>query len=182
MFRRQRAFQPNPLNPDQLADLLKANQLVARGKMLQAGAIFASLAYAMKTGNHPRRAANLYARAAHAYADGNDRQSAQAYSEAALSLFLQTQMYNRAATFYTRITGKMTAKGMNAAVAELKQKFGSRITDLPTKPLAMPPLRRSLLPTTCPQCGAPLHTEDLTWVDENTVECDFCGSLIRSEA
>jgi hypothetical protein len=102
-------------------------------------------------------------------------------ARAALSLFLQTQMFGRAATFYAHITGKMSAKGMNAGVADLQMGFGGRMTALPTRPIAMPPLRRSLLPTNCPKCGAPVHMDELTWVDENTIECEYCGSLMRSE-
>jgi hypothetical protein len=41
--------------------------------------------------------------------------------------------------------------------------------------------RRGLLPTSCPKCGAPVHSEDIDWVDENTAECEYCGTLIRTE-
>jgi len=181
MFPRRRISQANPLNPDQMATLVKANQWVAQGKPLEAGPLFAQVASAMQASNHPRRAANLFTRAAHAFVDGNRGQVGLGYARAAISLFLQTQMIGRAASFYTNITRKMAAKGMNNALGELQKEFGAHITNLPTKPLSMPPLRRKLLPTSCPKCGAPVHMEDIIWVDEATAECEFCGSLIRSE-
>lgn len=37
------------------------------------------------------------------------------------------------------------------------------------------------IPLKCPGCGGPVNPKEVEWVDEFTVECDFCGSLIRGE-
>ncbi len=41
---------------------------------------------------------------------------------------------------------------------------------------------RPVLPTECPACGAPVHSQELRWLDEQTAECLFCGTAIRGEA
>jgi hypothetical protein len=54
-----------------MEQLAEANEYVAQGKPLQAGPLFVQVAEAMQASNHPRRAANLHTRAAHAFVDGN---------------------------------------------------------------------------------------------------------------
>ena len=181
MFRRRRMMQANALSPDQLALLIQANRLVAAGRSLEAGALFAQVAQAMQQSNHPRRAANLYARAAHAFADGNRGQGSLGYARAALALFIQTNMLPRASMFYANITRKLTAKGMQAAAGELQAEFGARMAGQPAMPAPADRPAHGLLPTTCPQCGAPVHGDELSWVDDRTAECEYCGALLRSD-
>ena len=182
MFRRLRnqAFQPNPLQPALMQTLNQANRFVANGQPGQAAPLFVQVAEAMEATAHPRRAANLHAQAAHAYADSHNPQLALAQARAALTLFIQNQMVQRTPVFYTNITRKLTNQGMPNAAAALEKEFGSRVGPMPApaSPAAAP---RGRLPTNCTKCGAPIHTEDANWVDANTIECDYCGSLIRSE-
>ena len=129
MFRRFRNPGQNAaaLGPGQLQALNQANQLVASGQPILAAPIFAQLAGNMETSNHPRRAANLHAQAAHAYADGQDEQDALTQARRALSLFIQNQMVQRTPVFYTNITRKFTNKGMkNSAEALAKEFKGQR--------------------------------------------------------
>lgn len=181
MFRRRRPFRPRALGPDLMARLAQANQLQAQGKALEAARLFAQLANGMQARQHPRRAANLYARAAHASADGNDEPSALLYSRQALTLFTQVQMPARASAFYTNITRKMHNQGMQAQAETLQEEFGEKLPAIPAPTPTGSRSTRPLLPTNCPKCGARVHTEDATWVDDRTVECEYCGSLIRSE-
>jgi hypothetical protein len=180
MFRRFRnpAFQSNPLGPLQMRTMNQANQLVANGHPAQAAPLFAELAGKMEATNHPRRAANLHTQAANAYADSQNKQAALTHARAALTLFLQYQMVRRTPVFYANITRKLTSKGMNNASEVLAKEFGSRVEPMPAQ-VAPAAGQRGLLPTNCPKCGAPIHGEDANWVDNSTVECDFCGSLIR---
>ena len=181
MFRRRRMMQANALSQEQMTQLIQANRLMAEGKPLEAGALFAQVAQAMQQGNYPRRAANLYARAAHAFADGNRGQESLGYARAALGLFIQAQMLPRASVFYSNITRKLNAKGMQAAAGELQAEFGARMAGLPAMPAQASPTAHGLLPTTCPQCGAPVHGDEVSWVDDRTAECEFCGALLRSD-
>jgi hypothetical protein len=182
MFRRFRnqAFQANPMPPAQMQTLNQANRLLASGQPGQAAPLFASLASELEAGNHPRRAANLHAQAAHAYADSQDGPTALVQARAALNLFLQNQMVRRTPVFYANITRKLNNKGMKNAAEALSKEFGARIGQLPAA-AAQAAVHHGILPTNCTKCGAPVHADDASWVDEQTVECDYCGSLIRAE-
>jgi hypothetical protein len=182
MFRRFRNPIPNamPINPAQLQMLNQANQLVASGQSAQAAPLFAQLAGAMETSNHPRRAANLHAKAAHAYADGKDEKDALAHARAALGLFIKYQMVQRTPMFYANITRKLANRGMKSSADVLVKEFGSMVGAIPASAPSDQP-RHGSLPTNCPKCGAALHGDEANWVDANTAECDYCGASIRAE-
>jgi len=168
-----------PMTAAQIEVLSKANALVANQQFAQAAPLFAELAREMENSQHPRRAANLHAQAAHAYAGGGDAAQALAQARAALNLFIQYQMVQRTPVFYANITRKLTQHGMTDAANALQTEFGSRVGAMPAPQAPMGTVK--LLPTNCPKCGAPLGGE-VTWVDANTAECEFCGALIRPGA
>ena len=181
MFRSERdpAEQSEPLDPPHRQIQIQANHLVAQGKPGQAAPLFAKLAEVEST-NHPRRAANLHAQAAHAFADTQQGPAALIQARAALHLFLKYKMIERTPVFFANITRKLNNKGMENAADALISEFGSRIAAIPA-PEAPATQKHGVLPTNCPKCGAPVHGERAKWVDANTVECEYCGSLIRSE-
>lgn len=39
-----------------------------------------------------------------------------------------------------------------------------------------------VLPTECPNCGGPIDPAVVSWRDEVTAECLYCGGMIRAEA
>jgi len=180
MFRRFRnpAMNATPLSPAQLQTINQANQLVASGQPILAAPLFAQLASGMQASNHPRRAANLHAQAAHAYADGKDEQDALAQARRAMSLFIQYQMVQRTPVFYANITRKLTNQGMKNAAEAMAKEFGPVVAGMPASAPAA--AARGSLPTSCPKCGAPLHASEATWIDANTAECAYCGVSIRA--
>jgi len=173
-------FQNRPLNPANMALLVQANRSMAGGNPGEAAPLFAQLAQNMETNQHPRRAANFHAMAAHAFADSNSEQGALEHARAALQLFLQYQMNQRTPMFFTNITRKMNDRGMHGAADQLEKEFGGQVKKLPAAPAADKSLHHGVLPTNCTKCGAPIHSNEANWVDENTVECEYCGVLIRS--
>ncbi len=180
MFRRivNPALNTGPLNPEQMKILNQANQLVASGQPDQAAPLFARLAGVMETSNHPRRAANLHAQAAHAYSDSHAEQSALMHARSAMSLFIQYQMVQRVPVFYANITRKLTNRGMKASADALVKEFGLVVGAIPAATVSATP--RGSLPTNCPKCGAPLHASEANWIDGNTAECAYCGTSIRT--
>jgi hypothetical protein len=177
------------LGLEQLALLQQANQLMANGNAGQAAPLFAQLAAQMETSNHPRRAANLHARAAHAFADSQAGQLALVQARSALNLFISNGMGLRAPTFFSNITRKMGNHGMQIAASSLQQEYAGRLRAGPLMrrrqggPAGAAPAApaHGTLPTSCPKCGAPVHGGEANWVDNNTAECDYCGALLRAE-
>ena len=91
MFRRIRraAFQANRHRPGPNA-IPNQSQSVGLQRRARTGCpLFANLATEMETILHPRRAANLHAQAAHAYADSQNEQAALNQARLALNLFIQ---------------------------------------------------------------------------------------------
>ncbi len=184
----------SPLGVDQLALLQQANQLMAAGQAGQAAPLFAQLAAQMESRRHPRRAANLHARAAHAFADNQNGQLALGQARSALNLFLSNRMPLRAPMFFSNITRKLNNHGMQNAAQALQQEYAGRLqgggplrgggglrrrmaglgATQPAEPA------HGALPTSCPKCGAPVHGSEINWVDNNTAECDYCGALLRA--
>jgi hypothetical protein len=182
MFRRFRnpTAQSNPLAPEMMQTLNQANRLAANGQPGQAAALFSQVADEMEASNHPRRAANLHAQAAHAYADSHNPQDALAQARLALNLFIQNQMVRRTPVFYANITRKLNNHSMPKAAEALTQEFGGRVGPMPAH-IRRAAGRGGNLPTNCSKCGAPILADEITWVDDRTIECNYCGSLIRKE-
>ena len=180
MLRRFRNNNPvqNPLTDAQMATLVRANQWITNTQPGQAAPLYAALAVQMENSSHPRRAANLHARAAHAYADSQAEALALAHAQAALRLFIRWQMTARTPVFYANITRKLTNRGMPSAAAALQKEFGAAAVGMPA---VQPAAQHGSLPTACPKCGAPLRSDEATWVDAQTAECDFCGALVKAE-
>src|SRR5258708_11103989 len=180
MFRPLRPFAQNsPLNASQIEVLAQANQLIGSGKPGDAAPLFAQLAQDLSS-NHPRRAANLHALAAHAYADSAHGQLALGEARAALTIFLQANMMGRAPVFYNNILRKFTQHGMKNAADALQSEFGGKVGSLPAQGTPGPKVQRGLLPTNCPKCGAPVRGDSATWINDQTAECEYCGSAVRT--
>jgi hypothetical protein len=176
MFRRFVRSENAGLNADQLQSLVKANQLMENGHPKMAAPLFAQLAAGLET-HRPRRAANIHARAAHAYADGGLEQEALSQARSALNMFIQYKMDQRTPVFYANIRHKFNAKGMPGAALSLETEF--KIAPGPA-PAASPAKKHGPLPTNCPKCGAPLRGSEDDWIDERTMECSYCGSGVRT--
>ncbi len=182
MFRTLRtAMRDTPLSAAQIEVLAKANQMASAGNAAGAAPLFAEVAHELDA-PRPRRAANLHARAAHAYADAGRPQLALEQARAALNLFIQYQMADRTPVFYANITRKFNNKGMTGAATAIQNEFGGKVGSLPvpSQAPARPAAKRGVLPTNCPKCGGPIHSDSISWVDNQTVECEYCGALIRS--
>ena len=182
MFRRmaRRRWQQAIMTNEQLALLNQANQLQTSGQFGQAAPLFARLAQEMANSNHPRRSANLHAQAAHCYADSGDATNALSHARAALNLFIQYQMVERTPRFYTNITNKFHARGMDQAAASLQAEFSGKIGVIPATPQSVQPKPRGHLPGACPKCGAPVRSDDVDWIDEVSAECPYCGIVLET--
>ncbi len=180
-FRRRNATRSFRLGPGQIQILSQANRLIADGHPGEAAQLFVNLAKQMEASSHPRRAANLYALAAHAYADDQDDANALVQSRRALTLFLQFQMLERTPRFYANIERKLRARKMINSADALQSEFGKLVESLP-QPQAQPQVPgQQRLPSTCSQCGAPVRGDEVVWINQYSAECIYCGSVIQTE-
>ncbi len=171
----RRALGRSPL----FATLAQAHRLQATGRPREAALLLAQLAQAMENAAHPRRSANLHAQAAHAFADGGDDQAALAHARTALRQFLQFAMAGRAPVFYANISRKLRAKGMAAAADSLEEEFGPSLGKSARR-MATGAAPAARLPVKCTQCGGPLRSDEVDWIDAHSAECPYCGSVVQA--
>jgi hypothetical protein len=157
-----------------------ALQLLQKGQSGEAAKEFSQIAQELEASNHPRRAANLHAQAAHAFIDAKEAASAQAQSSAALRLFLDHHMRLRAGQFYANITRKLRSQGMAAVAETLQNEFGSGIGSIPEPQTTPPKPPAGHLPVACTQCGGPIRPDEADWIDDHTIQCLYCGALIQA--
>jgi len=169
------------LGPGQIQILSQANRLIAEGHPGEAAQLFANLAQQMEATNHPRRAANFHAQAAHAYADDQDEGNVLVQARRALTLFLQYQMVQRSPRFFANIERKLRARNMPNAADTLQTEFGQQVGSLPQPPAQPQVPGQQRLPPTCSQCGAPVRGDEIEWINQYSAECIYCGSIIQTE-
>lgn len=177
MFRRLRKGIPGGLpTPAQENAYQMAGQFMSKGKFNQAALIYAQLAQDFHIASHPRRAANLHAQAAHAYTDSGNQTQALHHAQAALRMFQEYQMVERIPRFYSNILRRMRSCQMMDAVEAIETEFSTGVSPLPG------PVVRSntsvRLPAACPQCSAPVRSDEVDWIDSHSAECIYCGAVI----
>lgn len=180
---------PSVLTPDQLTLLTQANQLVSQGKHFEGAQVFAMLAVELESSQHPLQAANLHALAALTYIDASAGTveihlaaeiAVQALSQArlALNLFINQKMNDRTRRFYSTVIRKLQSEDMKLAIMALKSEFGRYGTSpLSLMPYAIYPTRN--LPLACSYCAAPIHGDEIVWLDGQKAVCAYCGGLIH---
>ncbi len=167
------------LNRRLLQAMSRANQMLANGQAVEAAEMLTDLAQRLEQGGFPRRAANMHALAARAWMEAKRDTEALAQARAALSQFLQLNMPRRAAAFYQNAIQQAQNRGMQKAADTLKQEFEAKIKALGVT-AGTAPASHGRLPAKCPECAAPVRSDEVEWIDNGTAECAYCGSVIQT--
>lgn len=80
-----------------------------------------------------------------------------------------------------RITNELEARGLTNEAADIEAWVKGIVpsaSEFETQSLV---LKKHVLPTHCPQCGAALRPDEVDWLDETTAECGYCGSPVRED-
>jgi predicted DCC family thiol-disulfide oxidoreductase YuxK len=160
--------------------LMEANRLFAAGQYSEAARLFAQLAEQAETNGNLRRAANLHLEGARSWLLANDGQAAVAQARAALQLFQQIGRVGRAAAVYQRVVAELRARGMNAEADALERDFRAQFSDaVPMAgPASGPAPSRGRLPAKCPQCGGPVRSDEVEWIDDHSASA--CTAAVSS--
>jgi len=171
---------PMRANPILVQSIQRANQLIANGQASEAAQLLTRLLRESESRGRPRLTANLHAQAARAYAAAKDEQNALSHAQSALSQFIQLNMLPRVPKFYANITRELQVNGMNASADALQKEFGAKAKELESQGFAAP-AQHGRLPPKCPQCAAPVKSDEVDWIDRNSAECNYCGSVIQTD-
>lgn len=164
--------------------LAEANRLLEAGQPLQAAAIFARVSEQAAQHGLPGRAAHLAARAGHAFLLGEDAERAQAHIRRAVHLSIQAGDIPGAVQMLRRALSELEEGGYSEAAQSLRAEFEERLQrhGLSLADEAPAPARRSAgLPGQCPSCMGPVRPDEVEWLDEVSVLCSYCGTVIKAE-
>jgi len=168
---------PPRLTPIEQA-LVQARRQIRAGHYARAGMILAALAREAEALERPKIAAELHCRAAHCFIDGGAEPSGLGEARAALRVFRNLGLTERYSRFLANILRKLQARSMFSGVGMLRAEFDG--VALPNM-VQVAPARNLNLPEACTQCGAPLRSDEVEWVDAYSVECNYCGAVVQGK-
>ena len=184
MFRRSRPlrrFAPgrpprNPIAPALMALLMNANHLADSGRDAEAAPIFSQLAQEAEKHQKLGQAVRLHARAAECYGQTGNKTALMHHSRRALSLAQSSGDSQRATNLLQRVSQAMRDHGFQSEADMLQREFGGLMAPAGTPPI----VASKRLPPTCPQCAAPVRSDEVDWIDDDSAECAYCGGVIQT--
>jgi len=96
-----------------------------------------------------------------------------------LELFAQNRRFLRLHKARRRIIAELNELGLTKEATELEAWPRSDSASISEYEAQETSVKRPVLPTHCPSCGAAMRADEVEWLDELTAECAFCGSPVR---
>jgi hypothetical protein len=158
--------------------LQEANFVFDKGEYGRAGELFERIAETAAARGGPR-APLFYLQAGRAPVFAGQTALGMPSLKRALELLSQKRLFLRLHRVRRRLIDELHERGLDKEAAEIEAWMNSPETSLPETELQEIPVKRSVLPTHCPSCGAAVRPDEIEWLDEVTAECAYCGSPIR---
>jgi tetratricopeptide (TPR) repeat protein len=161
--------------------LQRANELMATGDYAGAASSFEQAARATE-GHAGRRAPLLYLQAGRARIFAGQNAMGVELLERGLGLFAMRGRPRKLARVAYRIINELHQRGLTKEAQQITNYVtslapGINLNNVPDETAEKHPI----LPRHCPGCGAPIHPDDVDWIDNVTAECEYCGSPVRGE-
>jgi hypothetical protein len=173
--------------------LARANRLFNQGKFVEAALIFDRLAKGAAERGMLNRAGDLYLQSARCHLETGKATLAVERGKHALRLFGRASLFGKIERLMPRMVEALQDKGYQAEAAALRQEVEARLAEAPPgrrpmpgarpvgwPPFVEPPAARRQLPAKCSACGAPIKPDDVTWLDSQSAECPYCGSVLKT--
>ena len=158
--------------------LQEANFAFDKGEYGRAGELFEDIARAADGRGNPR-AATYHLQAGRARLLAGQSSLGLPSLKRGLELLAQGGRWVRYHRAGERILAELNARGQSVEAAEIEawiNKLAPPVSPVETQEL---PLNPPALPGLCPACGASVRSDEVEWVDKETVECAYCGSPIQ---
>ncbi len=165
--------------PQNIPPLLqKANRLMAAGDYNGAAAAFEELAGRAEARGGPR-APFFFLQAGRARLMAGQKEAGVEHIRNGLKVLAQRMQFQRLFNTGNYVIAEFNGRGMVKEATDLS----AWLKETLPAGFALPKSGgiKPILPTHCPGCGAPVHPDEVEWVDQITAECAYCGSPIRSE-
>ncbi len=96
-----------------------------------------------------------------------------------LELLSQQRLFLRLHRLSRRLINELHERGLEKEAAEIEAWLRTPETSMFEIESQETQVKRPLLHTHCPSCGAAVRPDEVEWLDEVTAECAYCGSPIR---
>ena len=158
--------------------LRHANALMEAGNYVEAAPAFEKIAQRAEA-RGGARAVHFHLRAGRAYILSENIQKGMTHIRHALMVMAAKKHWEPLQRFGQRTVGELNELGLEKEAQEITALLAKR---LPKKTAFSQAESHPALPTQCPDCGAPLRSDEVTWIDQQTAECAFCENPIRGES
>lgn len=175
MFRRQIR---KTLAQDVPPVLQEANFAFDKGEYGRAGELFERIAQTADARGGPR-APIFYLQAGRARVFAGQIKLGMPSLKRGLELFAERGQLHKLHQAGARMLAELNERGLTAETDEMAG-FLKKLAPS-TRTLEPAPVKRPILPTHCPSCGAAVRPDEVEWLDDVTAECAYCGSPIREE-
>jgi len=167
--------------------LARGNRLFNQGKFAKAAPIFERLAEGAAERGMLNRAGDLYLQSARCHLEMGKATLAVERGKQALYLFGRAGLIGKIERLMPRMVEALQEKGYQAEAEALRQEVEARLAEVPSgrwpppgaRP-ARPATAHRELPAKCLACGASIKPDDVTWLDPQTAECPYCGSVLKT--
>ncbi|MGC1375636.1 MAG: hypothetical protein WA821_05410 [Anaerolineales bacterium] len=165
--------------PQAPAVLQRANQLMAAGNYHAAATAFEDLAKQAEARSGPR-APFFFLQAGRACMLTGECERCTAHFKHGLTLLADSQRYTQFYRAGTRVIQELKAHKMENEAGEISALIHGHTVAIAEMNTQQLPEEQPLLPTHCPACGGPIRSDEVDWIDDQTAECQFCGSPVRA--
>ncbi len=178
---RRRPFRrPFPSRPPRRIPpaLRQANTLMAAGRYAEAAQRFEKLTQGAEERHIPHAAA-LAQRTARAYFLAGETEKGLQWAKHGLDILARRQQWEALHRAGRRASAALRQHGDEASAQAIEAHLQSLLPADFTPPRAQ--VQTGVLPTHCPGCGAPVHPQEVEWLDSRTAACPYCGTPLRAE-
>jgi len=161
--------------------LQEANFAFDKGEYGRAGELFERIAETASARGGPR-APMFYLQAGRARIFAGQTALGMPSLKRGLELLSQQRLFLRLHRVRRRLINELRERGLEAEAREIEGWMTSPQAGASETEWQEPQMKRPILPTHCPACGAALRPDEVEWLDEDTAECDYCGSPVRAES
>jgi hypothetical protein len=158
--------------------LQEANFAFDKGEYGRAGELFERIAETAAARGGPR-APLFYLQAGRARVFAGQTTLGMPSLKRGLELLAQQGLFLRLRRARRQLINELHERGLAKEAEEIEAWTMPSEASTSETEAQVPPLKRPVLPTHCPSCGAAVRPDEVEWLDEVTAECAYCGSPVR---
>jgi len=158
-------------------ELRRANELRETGSHAQAAVAFEQIAR-RSVARRGVRAPLFFLRAGQAYALAGESLKGLSLLKEGLGIIAKRKDWADLQRIGQRAIAELNEANLYAEADEVS----AYLTTILPENIEIPQTQiRAKLPSNCSGCGAPVHSDEVEWIDQKTAECVYCGSPVRGE-